>query len=172
MDAQETARDLTAITPLPPTMAGFDMVWGHVVCALILDRPNDLPMTPKPTNGVGIILEDGHERVTLSPKCDFGCESGNILVLAGDIDSSVGGDDKYRSLLRNLCVMKSARIAGKESRNLQLMNVFIRHKHQENGRFVSGHLCVSVEMPERSETFRDVTSPRDAHLAPGDDPCL
>ncbi len=119
----ETAADFGLITPFP----GFDLAWGSVVFALILDRRVHFFPTPRPPGGVRILLASGDERTSCTPQCDFGAQQTGIFVIAGMVDLDIHSEDtNHCSLLVNNCIMKLARLLDPAlGGNLQLMNAFI-----------------------------------------------
>ncbi|KAF9049488.1 hypothetical protein BDZ89DRAFT_652512 [Hymenopellis radicata] len=125
--AKRTAADLSLIAPFP----GFDSAWAAVLLALILDRQGHFTRSAKPTGGAHVFLSSSGKRATYTPKCDFGVQRNGIMVLAGESDSGIQGEDKYRSLLASNCVMKLARVLDDaRGGNLQLVNAFIRDDKQ------------------------------------------
>ncbi len=72
--ANETAADFGLISPFP----GFDLAWGSVFFALILDRRVHFLPSPRPPGGVRIILVSGDEHATCTPQCDFGARQTDL----------------------------------------------------------------------------------------------
>ncbi|KAF8894274.1 hypothetical protein CPB85DRAFT_1440570 [Mucidula mucida] len=121
--ANETAADFRLNAPFP----GFDLAWGPVFLALILDRRVHFLPSPRLPGGVRILLASGDERTSCTPQCDFGAQQTGIFIIAGMVDLDIHSEDiNYRSLLVNNSIMKLARLLDPaQGGNLQSMNAFI-----------------------------------------------